>query len=62
LTALRGELREMGELIKSRLTLLSQQQQSVQPEAASTSDQQRGSQTRQLLTDLEQELRQSEER
>ncbi|HPF58200.1 MAG TPA: mechanosensitive ion channel [Candidatus Competibacteraceae bacterium] len=62
LTALRGELREMGRLIESRLTLLGQQQQSIQFESASTSDRQLGSQTRQLLTDLEQELRQSEER
>ena len=61
LTMLRGELRENGKLIESRLTLLNQQQQSIPLESGDAGDQRLNKQTHQLLTDMEQEFRQRQD-
>ena len=65
LSVLRSELREIGHLLDSRLERLHQQQQQVIPlesGSSSASDQRVNEQTRRLLTELEQEFRQSQER
>ncbi|MCB1776002.1 MAG: mechanosensitive ion channel [Candidatus Competibacteraceae bacterium] len=56
LTLLRGELRESSKLIEGRLALLKQQQQALQLEGGSVSDQRSNKETQQLLTDLNQEF------
>lgn len=58
LTALRGELRETDKLIEGQLELIDQQEQAIPLEADSAGDRQVNQQTRRLLADFGQELRQ----